>query len=66
MRNVAPFILLLLVVAVLLRVDFFFTVIYFLVAVVVLSRLWAGRAAARLRAERRFVPRAFTGDTVTV
>ncbi len=66
MRNLAPFILLLLVVAVLLRVDFFFTVIYFLVAVVVLSRLWAGRAAGRLRAERRFVPRAFTGDTLTV
>lgn len=66
MRNIAPFILLLLLIAILFRVDFFFTTIYFLVATVVLSRLWAGRAADRVRAERRFASRAFAGDALPV
>ena len=66
MRHFARFVLLLLLIAALLRVDFFFTVIYFLVAILVLSRLWVGRAAGRLRVERRFVERAFTGDQVEV
>lgn len=61
-----PFFLLLLVVAIILRIDPFFTVIWFLVGLYVLSRLWVRHCLQRLRIERRFVNRAFTGESVPV
>ncbi len=66
MLNLVPFLLILFVIAVVLRVEFFFTILYFLFAVYYLSRLWLQRAGKQLRAERRFVARAFPGDEVTV
>jgi len=55
-----------LIIVIFFRVDFFFTVVYFLIAIYVLTRQWSQRAAAQVRAERSFIPRAFPGDRVTV
>ncbi|GAC1636461.1 MAG: DUF58 domain-containing protein [Chloroflexota bacterium] len=58
--------LVLLVIAAFFRVDFFFTAVYFLGIVFLLTRLWMSGLANKIYAERRYVPRAFTGDTVAV
>ncbi len=62
MGRFLPFLLLLLIIAVILRIDFFFTIVYLLVGVYVLSRIWTQQAVARVRVERRFSDRAFSGD----
>jgi uncharacterized protein (DUF58 family) len=66
MRNFAPFLLVLFVIAAFLRVDFFFTIVYLFSAVYLLSRFWTQRATDRLRVQRRFTDRAFSGDQATV
>lgn len=53
-------------VAIFFRVDFFFTAVYFLAAIAVVTRLWTQRVATRIHADRRYVSRAFTGDSVDV
>ena len=66
MRAFLPFLLAGFVIAVVLRVDFFFTVVYFLAALLILSRLWIGRAGRQLRVSREFAGHAFAGDKVAV
>jgi len=66
MRNFVPFLLILFAIAAFLRVDFFFTIVYLFFAVYLLSRLWTPRTVKHLRVQRRFVNRAFPGDSVTV
>ena len=66
MRNFVPFLLILFVIAALLRVDFFFTIVYLFFAVYLLSRLWTPRTVKHLHVQRRFVNRAFPGDSVKV
>jgi uncharacterized protein (DUF58 family) len=66
MRRFVPFLLVLFIVAALLRVNFFFNVFYLFLVLYLLSRLWTRRRMAWVRAERRFVERAFFGDLVTV
>jgi len=66
MRRFIPFWLLLLLIAILLRVDFFFTITYLFAAVFVLSHLWTRQTLRHLRVARRFTPRAFLGEALTV
>ena len=66
MRNFVPFLLILFAIAAFLRVDFFFAIVYLFFAVYLLSRLWTPRTVKHLRVQRRFVNRAFPGDSVTV
>jgi uncharacterized protein (DUF58 family) len=66
MRRYLPFLLGLFALAALLRVEFFFTIAYLFFAVYVLARLWMRAAPAGLRVTRRFSPRAFCGEQVTV
>ncbi|HEX6508662.1 MAG TPA: hypothetical protein VF221_13620, partial [Chloroflexota bacterium] len=61
-----PALLILFVISLILRVDPFFTVVWFLLLLYGLSRLWTQRTAQHLEVRRRFVDRAFTGDTVPV
>jgi len=66
MPNLLTFLIVLFAIAALLRIDFFFNILYLLFAVYLLSRLWMRRVTANVRAERRFVDRAFPGDDVHV
>jgi uncharacterized protein (DUF58 family) len=66
MKDFVPFLLILFAIAAFLRVDFFFTIVYLFFAVYLLSRLWTPRTVKHLRVQRRFVNRAFPGDSVTV
>ncbi len=66
MPNLLTFLIVLFAIAALLRIDFFFNILYLLFAVYLFSRLWMRRVTANVRAERRFVNRAFPGDEVRV
>jgi hypothetical protein len=64
MRRFLPFLLFLFIIAIILRIDFFFTIAYLFFLLFVLARLWVGRGLLQVHFERRFTPRAFSGDTV--
>jgi uncharacterized protein (DUF58 family) len=66
MRRFLPFLLFLFVIAIVLRIDFFFTIAYLFFLLFVLARLWVGRGLQQVHFERRFTPRAFSGDEVQV
>lgn len=66
MRYFTPFLILLAIVAVLLRAEFILTIVYLLLAIRLLAYLWMRQAVRKLRGQRRFSKRAFTGDRVEV
>jgi uncharacterized protein (DUF58 family) len=66
MRRFLPFLLFLFLIAILLRIDFFFTIAYFFFLLFVLARLWIRRGLQQVHFERRYTPRAFSGDEVPV
>jgi len=66
MKRFAPFLIVLFIIAAILQIDFFFAVVYLFFGVYILSRVWVSRSLAHLRLDRRFVDRAFPGDTVPV
>jgi len=61
-----PFLIALLVVALFSRVDLFFYLLYALFGIVVLGRLWAGRALKAVTIRRIHADRVFQGETVGV
>ncbi|MFQ5855347.1 MAG: DUF58 domain-containing protein [Anaerolineae bacterium] len=60
------YLLVLFAIAALMQVDFLFSILYLFFGVVVFSRLWARRALAHVRIERRYHDRAFLGEVVPV
>jgi uncharacterized protein (DUF58 family) len=66
MRRFLPFLLFLFVIAIVLRIDFFFTIAYLFFLLFVLAKLWIGASLHQVHFERRFTPRAFSGDEVSV
>ncbi len=66
MRRFFPFLLFLFLIAIFLRIDFFFTIAYLFVLLFLLARLWIGRGLRQLEFQRRYTPRAFSGDEVEV
>jgi len=60
------FLLFLLVLAILLRADFFFYALYLFFGLYVLAGFWVRRTMGRLSVRRRFVNRAFLGESVAV
>ena len=66
MQRLLLFLLLVFLIAAVLRVDFYFTIAYLFFGVYLLARLWVKRGLKNLKTERRFIDRAFHGDTVPV
>lgn len=66
MRRFFPFLLFLFLIAIILRIDFFFTIAYLFVLLFLFARLWIGRSLAQVQFQRRYTPRAFSGDEVEV
>ncbi len=66
MKRLVGVVIALFFIAAFLRIDFYFKIIYLLAAVYLLARFWTHRSLEHLRAERRFVNRAFSGEEVPV
>ena len=66
MAVLLPFLIVLLIVALFSRVDLFFYLLYILFGIVVLGRLWAGRALKAVTVRRIHADRVFQGETVDV
>lgn len=66
MQRLLLFLFLVFIIAAVLRVDFYFTIAYLFFGVYLLSRLWVRGGLRDVRVERRYVDRAFHGDTVPV
>ena len=66
MQRLLLFLLFVFIVAAVLRVDFYFTIAYLFFGVYLLARLWVRRGLKDIRIERRFVDRAFHGDSLPV
>jgi uncharacterized protein (DUF58 family) len=66
MTEIFFYLLVLFAIAALMRVDFFFAILYLFFGAVVLSRVWSRRTLSNVRITRRYLPRAFLGEGVTV
>ncbi len=66
MQRLLLFLLFVFLIAAVLRVDFYFTIAYLFFGVYVLARLWVRRGLKDVRVERRFIDRAFHGDSLPV
>ncbi len=66
MQRLLLFLLFVFLIAAVLRVDFYFTIAYLFFGVYLLTRVWVRRGLRNVRVERRFVDRAFFGDSVPV
>jgi uncharacterized protein (DUF58 family) len=66
MRRYLPYLLVLFLVAAVVHVELYFTIAYLFIVIYLLGRLWLRRSLDGLRVTRRYTPRAFQGEALSV